>query len=188
MGTAETDAADGLTVEFTPTADDYAAFWDHLDRTSPVVRRRYRLTTALVVVFSIAMAVLIATGPRRAVGFGTSLLLGYIGLYLVWILFLRRPLVRRSARRRMRDGTFLSYLAPTRLTASPAGIAVSNALSQSAYAWSAVTDLTVTAGAIYVFVNSMAAIIIPVRAFPDQATFAAFADGLRRQRQAASGG
>jgi YcxB-like protein len=91
---------------------------------------------------------------------------------------LTRPfLTRLIARRRFRGGTFEADGKPQTVEISAAGVRFSGSAGESLTPWPSIVEIGVTRQAVYFFVNSLNAYIVPLHAFADAASY----DGFARQ-------
>jgi hypothetical protein len=163
------------TNEFALSASDYGEFAVFAWTRSRFHRRGY-LTTRLFM-FSAGP---VAVAADLAIGFHPNLyadaggIPGLIGLAIIsggligGLAWLIQPAIMRwSARRRFHDGSFAAYTKPQTVALSEAGLHVQGGAGDSLITWDAVSEIASAAHAVYFFISSMQAVIIPHRAFAD---------------------
>ena len=163
------------TNEFLLTPDDYADFAVFTWTRSRFHRRRYLVTRLFM--FSagpVAVALDLAIGfhPNLyAEAGGVSGLIGVAilsGVLIGGLAWLVQPaILRRSARRRFGDGSFAAYMKPQIIAVAESGLHVHGGAGDSTIAWDAVLEIVSLPNAVYVFLSSTQAIIVPRRAFAD---------------------
>ena len=110
-----------------------------------------------VIVGALAFA-LLEFGPARDQG--RTLVLGVLVGYLALLA------VSRISRRMIRPGANGAFLGDWHVEFTAAGIAVRRPFVESSIKWNAVRDVTATADHIFVWIDSVAAFVVPVRDLP----------------------
>ncbi len=177
-----------MTVHFALSGDDYAAFNLHWNRTSDVMRRRWRRAWVLLGVMTLVPALIsfaeMKNNPRAAV------FMGFIAVaMLVWIAAIalsRRRVASRAIHKLFRGMTGRAVVGPRTLTISPAGIETEMDVASSTHKWIAIEAIHTDAHHAFLYLGSAAAIIVPKRAFNSETHFKVFVETARQfQRQAA---
>jgi hypothetical protein len=163
------------TQEFALSASDYAEFALFTWTRSRFHRRRFLATRLFM--FSagpVAVALDLATGFHPSLYADAGGVPGLIALAIIsggligglaWSV--QPALIRWSARRRFHDGSFAGYMKPQTVALSETGLHVQGGTGDSLITWDAVSEVASAGHAIYFFVSSMQAIIVPRRAFTD---------------------
>jgi YcxB-like protein len=180
-------ADDGLVAEFAVTEQDYISFC-RFHATQSRFCRRCVLWRRLCFFLLPPLAGIIIVGLDRRSGlFGApSFIVAMVILGAVMAGIdptITRAIVGWRMRRRLRDGTFASWLQPTRIELSPDGLTWSSSSGNSLTRWSTFVDIATDGSAAYAYINSMQAYIIPRRAFADAASFERFVAKLRQYRE-----
>jgi hypothetical protein len=160
---------------FTLSANDYADFAVFAWTQSRFHRGRYLATRLFM--FSagpVAIALDLATGVHPNLYADAGGIPGLVTLAIIsggvigglaWIV--QPAIIRRSARRRFQDGSFAAYMKPQTVALSANGLHVKGGTGDSTISWAAVSEIASASDAIYFFISSMQAIIVPHRAFSD---------------------
>lgn len=158
------------TAEFMLELDDVVALSLH----APATRRRRRvglICVCVLCVLCIVSVVGVGLGKERSLGFGTRFLLG---LTLALSMFLSPPLWRRRTRReygRIYGGTLPWHEA---VILSSEGIKRVSPHSEGLHRWRAIQNISATPTHVFFYVNNAQAVVVPARAFFDEAEFHAF--------------
>ncbi len=171
-----------MTVEYEITKDDLIAFNLYHQRHSPTARRQYlRVWFIPPVVWLLICAGLWYLADRsRGKPAQTFLdllpLLSGVPIYLLTFPWLYRRKLRKIVDGMVSEGQNRGLLGLHRVTLSPESVTESSAHGQSSTAWRGV-ERVVSADAhayIYIYINALAAIIVPRRAFAGAAEFEHF--------------
>ena len=176
--------------EFDLGIDDIKAFFaDALPR-SPVARRQTISVMIVCAVGAIAGGLLLCyfTGE----GFPPSgVWLFWIGLAVVLsIYFTPGTLFNQQMKRVVRlyqSEEHRKHLGPTKIELRAYGVASASPMGASIIDWKAITEIVSTPDYVFLHLDSLTAMIIPRRGFPDDASFDRFIDAARLyQRNAGS--
>lgn len=169
-----------MTVEFELTPDDWVAFNLYHHRRSPTARRRYlRSWLFPAAVWLLGCMVLWYLADR---GRGTPLqtflallpLFVAAPIYLLWYPWAYRRNLEKIVAGMVSEGTNRQLFCRHRVTISPDGIAESGEFGRSTTTWQAVERVVADGEYAYVYLNALAAIIVPRRAFANPAQFDEF--------------
>lgn len=173
-----------LSVTFKLNPDDVqAAQWHHF-RTSPTMRRNYRLLSVLALVLTTALPLALTLAGWFDVWLGGGLV---AGLFVVWVFQFPRSYrqgLERSTRKLLNEGRNALLQCTFRMELDEACVSVKNDLGESRVAWGAVERVEETDGHIFIILGSMTAHTIPKWAFESrrhaEEFFAAAAEFQRR--------
>ncbi len=169
-----------MTVEYEMTPEDWVAFNLYHHRRSPTARRRYLwswLFPAGVWLFvCTALWHLADRGRGTPLQTFLALLPLFVAapIYLLWYPWAYRRNLRRIVAGMMSEGKNRRLFGRHRVTISPDGIAESGEFGQSTTTWQAVERVVPDGEYAYVYLNALAAIVIPRRAFANPAQFDEF--------------
>lgn len=175
-------------LELTLTEQDYVAFSEYTWTASRFNRHRYirrRIVNFLAPPLGVATVAIFHGGPFYAY-YVKALVAAGLGASMIWGLAtwaLHVALIRSSTKRVLRNGTFASYFRPSRMEVSEDGISCISALGTQSIKWPAILDIVATANAVYAYISSQQALIVPRRVFRDETAFEAFLQMLRQHRQ-----
>jgi hypothetical protein len=88
--------------------------------------------------------------------------------------------IKRATRRRVRDGTFAEILAPKRLEISSNGVRITGESVEGLTRWKAILDMPITKKALYMYLTSVQALVVPRHAFGNEESFTEFARAAER--------
>jgi hypothetical protein len=181
-------AGQPMTVQFALTGDDYAAFNLHWNRTSDVMRRRWRRAWVLLAGMALVPALIALAEMKNNPGIAVPM--GFVAIaMLIWmgaIAASRRRVASRSIHRLFRGMTGRAVVGPRTLTISPEDIETEMDVANSTHKWIAIEAVHADAHHAFLYLGSAAAIIVPKRAFQSETHFKVFVNTARQfQRQAA---
>lgn len=184
MGTAETYA-----IEYEFTESDFIEF-QVFNRKRRIRQRRSANTpgrtilTALIMMLVIILANfsivlighldLLAGERQREMSVAFVTLIASSLVIFGFLALIGRGFIRPTLKRRLRDGTFKSFFTKTKVEISPAGINAKSDMTETTMKWLAVIDIAANPDAIYIYLNSIQALVIPRRAFADDGVFDKF--------------
>ena len=169
---------EGMTVEYEQTFEDLVVFSDYHWRQQPKLRQH------LIAVFGLF---LLGTGGLALLGpevewekMWMSLTVCFLGgafLLAIWAyrVFASRYLLRRALQKAYAGGKNFNVVGPRRIKITPEFLMHSSPLSQSVYRWAGVEKVRGDREGIYIFVSSLAAFVLPRRAFNSEQHFQEFA-------------
>jgi hypothetical protein len=185
-------------IEFTLNEDDFTTLGEFTVTKSRFFRRRFirgRLVNFFVPPFGLLIPgtfdlirhnreLLIAQTGHVTILIVSAILFGGLWGSGEWVYRLAR--IRRAVRRQLRDGTHTKCFTPAQVELLPDGIRHTGELGTNLTPWSAIIDVVVNKSAAYVYITSVAALIIPRRVFADQAAFDVFVGQIvKRQTECA---
>jgi YcxB-like protein len=177
------------TLEFNLSIDDYAEFSVYYTLHSRFGRKLggWLLVSSIgpvAVLLSLALGIYPHLYEQAGGVLGLIFLAIVLSGMAVTLSWITRPfLTRFIARRRFRDGTFDAYAKPQTVEICAAGVKFSGSAGESLIPWPSIVEIGTTRQAIYFFVNSLNAYIVPRRAFSNEANYDEFvrcALGFRR--------
>jgi hypothetical protein len=181
-----------LTADYDLTAEDVCAFNLHHTRHSPTVRREYLLGWFVPAIAGFFLCAAIWYFADRVHGTPLktfrNLLPLFLGvpLYLVLFPWNYRRKVRAIVKAMVKEGTNRGLFSRHHITLTPAGIEEVSEQGSSATPWPVVERIVVTDKHAFIYINALAAVIIPRRAFADPAQFAAFVRTAQEDHRAAN--
>lgn len=174
-----------MTVEYEITKDDVGAFNLYHHRHSPTARRQY-LRAWFIPAF---VGLLICSGiwyladRERGTQWQTFLdllpLFSFGPLYLLYFPWAYRRKLRKIVAGMVSEGHNRGLFSHHRVTISPEGITNSGELAQTSTAWRAVERVVAADEHAYIYTSSLAAIIVPRRAFSGPSEFEDFVSTAR---------
>jgi|Deesub1362A_J573_1020465.scaffolds.fasta_scaffold31039_1 hypothetical protein len=99
-------------------------------------------------------------------------------IFLVPQLYLRN--LRKSIRKMLQEGENKGAIGRHRLTITPEGVIEKTDFNETKTAWSSVEKIAVTENGIYIYMSSIAAYIVPKRAFSSKEAFNEFVQTLKQ--------
>jgi hypothetical protein len=169
-----------MTAEYEITKDDLIAFNLYHQRHSPTARRQY----LIVWIAPAVVWLLLCTGlwflADRPRGTPMQTLLDLLPLfcgvpvYLLIFPWLYRRKLSKIVDGMVSEGQNRGLLGRHRVTLSPENVTESSAHGQSSTAWRGVEKVAVADTCAYIYINALAAIIVPRRAFADAKKFENF--------------
>lgn len=173
-----------LEVTFRLNPDDVQAAQWHYVRTSPAMRRNYRLLSFIVLALTTALPVVATLAGWLDVWTGGAIA---AALFVVWVFQFPRSYrqgLERSTSKLLREGRNALLQSTFRMELDEAGLRVRSDLGESRLAWGAVERVEETDGHIFIGVGSMTGHVIPKWAFESrrhaEEFFAAAAEFQRR--------
>lgn len=171
-------------IEFSLIPEDFVALAEYHDAQLP--KWKIPLYVGLLV---LGMALFILQIRRMFNEFGE--VLGLVGLIfalsggLIWYVN-RHRIAARAVRREIRKGKNSRVLEPRRVSISPDGISESSADSAGVTAWSAIEKIVVRKNHAFIYFSTVAAMILPKRAFASEVDFMDFVETARGYFEAAN--
>ena len=157
--------SDPLEVTYRLNADDLLAAQWHCLRTSPTMRRNYRLTSALVLLLTLLPLVLLGwfLGVEWWV---TGVMVATV--LVLWVFQFPRSYrqgIERNVQKLLREGRNALLQCTYRMRIDERGLSVSSELGESRLAWGAVERVDQTDAHIFIHLGSMAGHAVPKWAF-----------------------
>jgi len=169
----------GLHVEFELTVEELLAYNDFYQARSRAARDTFRRAWAIrAVLYFCVGAIACFYFQRFAVDYALALsAVIVIVLVIAWFYypFQYRRAIRRMMQRHYSEDNSEAVFGRRRASLTPAYFVISRRDSQTITRWQGVIEVCIQPSAIYVFVSSMQAHIIPRRAFADDSQFERFA-------------
>lgn len=171
------------------TATDYAEYSVFASTRSRFSRRLERAVLAFLIgPIAVLLDVVLGLHPDlydKALGASGFVALAVVlGTATLTLSTLARPwIIRFSAHRRFRDGTFYAYRENQSIEICTDGVRCISGQANSFTPWSSVVAIEATRTAIYIFLNSLGALIAPRRAFGTAAEFDVFLKTARELRK-----
>ncbi len=165
------DAGGQLTIECEVTKDDIIAFNQYHNRHSPFGRRQYsRAMFRFPAVWLLVFALIWFFGDRER---GTPLqtfldlspLLYGLVFYLLYIPFAYRRAVHQAVNGMLAEGKNNGLLGRHRVTLTPESVTEATEFNQASTSWRAVERVVEFGDHAFIYINTMAAIVVPRRAF-----------------------
>jgi hypothetical protein len=181
-----------MTVEFEFTKDDLTAFNLYHQYHSPTVRRSYYRAWLLPALawLLLCSALWYLADKDRDTPLQTFLallpLFSGVPLYLAYYPWWYRRYVRRIVSGMADEGKNRGLFSRRRVTVSPEGISESDEFVQTSSAWRAVERVVRAPDHAFIYLNALAAIVVPSRAFADLADFDEFVRTIERYHEAAA--
>lgn len=167
-----------MTIEFDFTEEDLLAFNLYHFRTSPTSRRHYFQCWFILPV--IALALCIACFVPYAGGTSSTLHPAVLPLFVFAMAYLAlfpwtyRRRLRKTVTSMAREGRNAGLFGRHHVTLSPEGISVNMGSTQTSTMWKSVERVVTTDQYVFIYVNALAAVVVPRRAFADSAHFDTF--------------
>jgi hypothetical protein len=172
-----------LQAEFDQTLDDITAFYNNALPRSPVARRQKRITQIgcplLVVGIGLLMCYLIGYGfPPPPIW------LGYIGLIALAVIYFTPSSVHKQQMKQVlrifQQEDHRKRLGPTKIELRPDGVAAASPIGATIFDWKAISAIVATSDYVFLHLDSLSALIVPRRAFADDAAFDRFVEAARQ--------
>jgi hypothetical protein len=169
-------------LEFDLTKDDVVAFNLYHFAHSPSFRRKKWINLVWVIVGLVSVCVLAAIVVERSGGSADVLwtLLVSIPLYIACYPYLLRRAQRKIVERLIAEGQNRDQFGKKQLTFTPIEITAAGELTSTTVRWKAVERIEVAEAYAYVYFSALQAIIVPRRAFSNDAEFAAWVETARK--------
>jgi hypothetical protein len=181
-------------IEFALTENDFVSLGEFTMTKSRFFRRKFitiRLFNFFIPPFGIVLAdalhsilhnhqMALTHGGYPPILLGGGIVFGCLWGMGEWIYRLAR--IRRAVSRRLRDGTHTKLLEPGRVELLPEGIRHTGEFGTSLTPWSAIIDVINNKTAAYIYITSVAALIIPRRAFVNEASYDDFVGEVVKHR------
>ncbi|MDB6033297.1 MAG: hypothetical protein JWM16_3635 [Verrucomicrobiales bacterium] len=169
-----------MTVEYEITKEDVSAFNLYHNRHSPTARQQYLRSWfgPAVIWLVVCIGIWYLADTQRGTPFRTFLdllpLFSGIPVYLVYFPWAYRRKLRKMVNGMVSEGQNRHLFSRHRVTISPNGVTDSGELAQSTTAWRAVERVEAADDYAYIYINALAAIIVPRRAFAGLPEFEEF--------------
>lgn len=181
-----------MIIEHTLTKDDLCAFNIHHTRRSPAARRQYLTAWFLPAAIGLAICLglwYLANLPRgeplKTLRALSPLFLG-VPVYLVLFPFWYRLKVRGLVARMVSEGANRGLFGTHRVTLAPEGLSEVSGQGTTMTPWPVVERIVVSPDHAFIYINALAAVIVPRRAFANEADFDAFVATARRYQEQAT--
>ena len=180
-----------VSIECEVTKDDLVAFNQYHNRHSPFGRRQYlrallRFPALWLLVFAM---IWYFADQKRGTPLQTFLdlspLLYGLVVYLLYIPFAYRRAVQQAVNGMLDEGKNKGILGRHRVTLTPESVIEASEFSQNATSWRAVERVVEFGDHVFIYINSMAAIVVPRRAFPAPSEFDKFINAANAHRERA---
>jgi hypothetical protein len=164
-------------INFELTIDDVLAWNSYFHRHSPTMRRFRGIVLIVFVTVCVLFAALVLPQLRTQVLFSVSLA---VAMTLFAVMYLGFPgRVQWSTRRLIRgmygEGRNLNIFGPRQITLTPEFLLYSGPLNQSVWRWQGIERVVRDGDVLFIQASTVSAIIVPRRAFVDEAEFSRFA-------------
>lgn len=95
--------------------------------------------------------------------------------------------LRRNVERMLSEGKNKGLLGQKEIALTPAEVRTTGSMGMTAIAWLAVERVVVDGDALYIYISAVSAIVVPRRAFAQEAEFEAFVETARKYLAEAAG-
>jgi hypothetical protein len=169
-----------MIAEYEITKDDLTAFNLYHHRHSPTIRRQYLRSWLVPAVFGLMVCsgIWYLADQKRGTPLRTFLdllpLFSFVPIYLLYFPWAYRRKLRQTIESMTGEGRNRELFSRHRIVISPEGVTDSSELGQTSTAWRAVERVVTTEAHAYIYINALAAVIVPRRAFADAAEFEKF--------------
>jgi hypothetical protein len=169
-----------MTIEYDVTKDDIAAFNHYHLRNSATARRQY--LRGWLVPPAVWLGIFLVIWQLADSQRGTPLktlrdllpLVIFVPFYMIYFPYAHRRTIQRTIEGMTSEGKNRGMLGRHRLTLKPEGLTEATEVSENTTAWSGVERISVSEEHAFIYVNALAAITVPRRAFPSETEFNAF--------------
>jgi hypothetical protein len=176
-----------MQVSFEQTKDDLIAYNLYHSAHSPAIRRQRRTMIAVFVSAALVVAMLLLSFPSSPTP-PPGILWVVVAAFLIGAAVLPRSYRRgviKIVGRMIDEGQNRTLLGRREITISPVDLGAASELRSTTVRWKAVEKVVEDGDYLYIYISALEAIIVPRRAFAGEAPFAAFADAVRKHREAA---
>jgi hypothetical protein len=164
-------------IEFANTLDDIRAFTVYHYQHSPTVRRQKligQIVYTIVCVGAYSLVVLLLTGNRLATSPTTAAIYAGVGLIMAVVVFFRfrsrfEGTLTRNAEKLYKEGKNVGLFESRTITLDADGVRHESPASNSFTRWSSIEKVAVTADYLFIYYSALTALVIPRRAFADDA-------------------
>ncbi len=169
-----------MTAEYEITAEDLEAFNLYHHRHSPTARRHYLRAWFVpsLMWLLVCLGIWHLADRTRVTPLRTFLdlmpLFAFVPIYLLYFPWSYRRKLRKIIAGMVSEGKNRGLFSRHRVTVSPEGVTDAGEFGQNTTAWGAVERVVVSGGYAYVYISSLAAIIVPRRAFASASEFEEF--------------
>jgi hypothetical protein len=169
-------------VEYDLTKEDYIAFnMHHIDH-SPTIKRSLFIQRYVVALVFLVVPFIFS----NMTGVPVLLpLIVYGGIFIAWILYYPRYFVATTKKRILKmidEGGNDSLFGPRTMILSESGVEEISDMGESRSSWRSVEKIDETAEHIYIYISSVNAYLVPVRAFADRTQKEVFLERLKDKR------
>ncbi|MEX1231431.1 MAG: YcxB family protein [Planctomycetaceae bacterium] len=170
-----------MNVSYELLPDDFAAFIEFHQQSSPVARRQrlgcFAIGLAALLVLPVGI-LLMTDKPRLEAAINIwPLLLGPI-LFAVFIVPYVRWRTRQMSRRLLTEGTNAGFYGACDLAIDSEGLTESRPSGSTSRKWTSVERIVTTPQHLFVYTSGIEAFVVPRRAFGTDSEFNAFADAI----------
>jgi hypothetical protein len=158
------------------TENDVIEFRSYHLSHSRVVRRQTRITVSIILLaWCAALAVMVFSSekPLQAAKDMWPLLCGP-PLFLAIFFPLKNRRMRRLSRKLLREGQNRAMLGKMKVTLSAQGVRELGEVNDTFVKWQGVEKVVASPSAIYIYISTASAVIVPRRAFPGEEDFLQF--------------
>jgi len=177
-----------MIIEYDLTKHDLIVFNLYHVRHSPTIRRQYLISLFVPAVIGLLVCIVIWYLAVQTSGTPLKTLLAllplftFVPLYVVLFPWAYRRNLRKNIDGMVREGKSRGLFTRHRLTLSEETVGEVSEYSETSTAWQAVERVVMTEEYGYIYINALAAIIVPRRAFPGTSEFEAFVQTAMRHR------
>jgi hypothetical protein len=169
-------------VEYDLTKEDYIAFnMHHIDH-SPTIKRSLFIQRYIVALIFLAFPFIYS----RVSGAALLLpLIVYGVVFIIWILYYPRYFTASMKKRILKminEGSNASLFGPRSITLNESGVTETSENDESRSSWRSIEKIDETAEHIYIYISSINAYLVPVRAFEDRTKKEAFLERLKDKK------
>lgn len=169
-------------VEYNLTKEDYIAFnMHHMDH-SPTVKRSLFIQRYVVALVFLAFPFIFSSISRA------PLLLSFIvygAIFIAWILYYPRYFMATTKKRILRmidEGSNANLFGPRSMTLNESGVEEISEHGESKSSWRSIEKIDETADYIYIYISSINAYLVPIRAFEGRTQKDEFVERLKDKK------
>lgn len=156
-----------MTIQYDLTKDDYISFnMHHIKNSKTLKRSLYIQQYVLSLIYIIIPFILIEVTTIPLIFW----LIPFIVIYILWIALYPRYFkgyIKRNIEKMLDEGDNKSIFGPVSLSLEESGIIETTKAGESKANWSSIERIEENKDYIFIYINSVSASIIPVRAFGD---------------------
>jgi YcxB-like protein len=171
-----------LQAEFDQSLEDVKAFYNNALPRSPVARRQKRITQIACPILIVGAGFLLC----YLIGYGfppPPIWLIYIGVIALAVMYLTPSSVHKQQMKQVlrlfQQEDHRQRLGPTKIELRPEGVAAASPIGATVFDWKAISEIVATSDYVFLHLDSLSALMVPRRAFPDDATFDRFVEAAR---------
>lgn len=171
-----------IKVEYDLTKEDYIAFnMHHIDH-SPTIKRSLFIQRYIVALVFLAFPFIFS----NMIGVPLLLpLIVYGVIFIVWILYYPKYFTATTKKRILKmidEGSNDNLFGPRTMTLSESGVEEVSDHGESRSSWRSIEKIDETADHIYIYISSINAYLVPIRAFEDKSQKDTFVERLKDKR------